>query len=98
MEPSARPLINCWKNQSNPFLWINRLEVLELASLDLKYYRGLGRVALFIDGNFASDGVEVFCGGECVANLCAVSRTGAFHGISEDHCRIITERGHGIRC
>src|SRR5260370_682462 len=98
MEPSARPLINCWKNQSNPFLWINRLEVLELASLDLEYDCGLGRVALFVNANFACHSIEILCSRKGVSHFWALGRTSAFHGVSQDHCRIITERSHGVRC
>src|SRR6267142_3714715 len=97
MEPSARPFISCWKNQSNPFLWIHRLQELEFTSLDLKNHGGLCRIALFVNCNFAGDSVEIFGGGKSIPHLCAVARTGSFHRVSQYHCRIVAECSHGIR-
>src|SRR5678815_5802042 len=92
MEPSARPLISCWKNQSNPFLWIHRLQILEFASLDLKDHRRLGRVALVVNRDLPSHRVEIFGRCKSIPHLCTVGRTGSFHGVSQYHRRIITER------
>src|SRR6266481_5251372 len=100
MEPSARPLMSCWKNQvtrgSVGSSWIHGFDIMKLPARDLKDDGGFCGVAFFINGRFAGDAIEVLGGGERVADFLAVRGVGALDGVGEDHGGIIAEGGHGI--